>query len=444
MENTQTNRALLTRMRSSRSGQASLSHGRSILAGRFRWVICAVLFLGVSKNYMDRQVLGVLKVTLQHDLGWNELDFSNLVFVFQAAYAVGMLLVGRFIDKVGTRVGYGIAMVFWSVASMMHAACSSLTQFAIARASLGLGESGAFPASIKTVTEWFPQQERALATGIFNAGTNVGAILTPLVVPWITIHLGWRWAFLITGGVGFLWFLLWMAVYRRPEEHPRCSEAELNIIQSGRTKPSVSVPWVRLLGFRQTWAFLMAKFLTDPIWWFYLFWIPGFLQRQHGLNLMQVGLPLVAIYLISDAGSVAGGWLSSRLIQRGYSANLARKLTMLICALCVLPIGYAYRAQGLWPTVLLIGLAAAAHQGFSANLFTTASDMFPSNAVASAVGIGGMAGGLGGMVIAKIVGYVLQMTGSYLIPFLISATVYLAALGLLHLIVPRLQPIEAT
>lgn len=274
MENSQTNRALAAAEGTAASAEASFSGSSSIFAGRFRWVICAVLFLGISKNYMDRQVLGVLKVTLQHDLGWNELDFSNLVFVFHAAYAVGMLFVGRFIDKVGTRVGYGLAMVSWSIASMLHAACSSLTQFAIARASLGLGESGAFPASIKTVTEWFPQQERALATGIFNAGTNVGAILTPLVVPWITMHFGWRWAFVITGGLGFLWFLLWMAVYRRPEEHARCSTAELKMIQGGRTKPSATVPWIRLLGFRQTWAFLSAKFLTDPIWWFYLFWIP--------------------------------------------------------------------------------------------------------------------------------------------------------------------------
>ncbi len=414
----------------------------TIFSGKFRWVICLVLFLGISKNYMDRQVLGVLKVTLQHDLGWNEIDYSNLVFVFQAAYAVGMLVVGRFIDRVGTRMGYGLAMLFWSVASMAHALCGSLFSFEIARGALGLGEAGAFPASIKTVTEWFPQRERALATGIFNAGTNVGAIITPLFVPWITIRFGWRWAFLITGALGFLWFLLWIAVYRKPEDHPQCSPDELAHIRSDREKPAAPVPWVRLLGYRQTWAFLLAKFLTDPIWWFYLFWVPGFFQEQHGLNLTQIGLPVVVIYLISDAGSVTGGWLSSRFIHRGYSVNTARKVAMVICALCAIPIGYAYRAQGLWTPTLLIGLAAAAHQGFSANLYTTASDMFPSRAVGSVVGIGGAAGAVGGMLIASIVGHILQATGSYFVPFLMAGGAYLIALAVMQAIVPDLKPVE--
>ncbi|HUN60597.1 MAG TPA: MFS transporter [Candidatus Sulfotelmatobacter sp.] len=412
------------------------------LPGNFRWVICAVLFFGISKNYVDRQVLGVLKVTLQHDLGWNEIDYSNLVFVFQGAYALGMLVTGHFIDRVGTRLGYGMAMVFWSVASMAHALCGSLLSFEIARGALGVGESGAFPASIKTVTEWFPRNERALATGIFNAGTNVGAIITPLVVPWITIHLGWRWAFLITGGVGFVWFLIWMAVYRKPEEHAQCTAAELNYIRSDGEKPMARVPWTRLLGYRQTWGFLLGKFLTDPIWWFYLFWVPGFFQEQHGLNLMQIGLPIVVIYLISDVGSVVGGWLSSRFIQRGYTVNMGRKLAMLLCAVCVVPIVYAYRAQGLWTATLLIGLAAAAHQGFSANLYTTASDMFPSHAVASVVGIGGAAGAIGGMFIASIVGHILQATGSYFIPFVIAGAAYLLALGVMQMIVPKLEPVQ--
>jgi ACS family hexuronate transporter-like MFS transporter len=419
----------------------SVAHA-AFFSGRFRWVICAILFLGVSNNYMDRQVLGVLKVTLQHDLGWNEIDYSNLVFAFHAAYAVGLLVVGGFIDRVGTRIGYGLAMVFWSIASMAHALCNSLLGFSFARAALGFGESGAFPASIKTVTEWFPQKERALATGIFNAGTNVGAIATPLVVPWITIHYGWRWAFVITGSVGFLWFLLWMAVYRKPEEHPSCTSSELEYIRGDRRPSPPRIPWIHLLTYRQTWAFLTTKFLTDPIWWFYLFWVPGFLQKEHGLNLIQVGLPVVVIYVISDAGSIAGGWLSSHLIHRGFSPNAGRKIAMFVCAVCVVPIIYAYRARGLWETVFLIGLAAAAHQGFSANLFTTASDMFPSQAVASVVGIGGMAGAVGGMLIAKIVGYLLQWTGSYLIPFFIAGTAYLVALGVMHLIVPRLQPVD--
>lgn len=424
--------------------QAELSDqvkaGRVI--GKFRWIICTLLFLGISKNYMDRQVLGVLKTTLQHNLGWNEIDYSNLVFAFQAAYAFGMVVVGRFIDRVGTRIGYGVSIVFWSVAAMAHAACTSILSFTVARAALGLGESAAFPASIKTVTEWFPQKERALATGIFNAGSNVGAILTPLIVPWIVIHFGWRAAFLILGAAGLLWFALWILVYREPEKHSRCSAEELAYIRAGNDQRDAKVGWVALIKFRQTWAFLIAKFLTDPVWWFYLFWLPGFLQKEHGLNLVQLGLPLVAIYVISDAGSVAGGWLSSRLIKAGVSVNAARKAAMLVCAACVVPIVTVYSGKGLWPTVLLIGLAAAAHQGFSANLFTTASDMFPREAVASVVGLGGMAGGIGGMLIAKVVGYALQATGSYLIPFLIAGSAYTVAVLAVQLLAPRLDRIE--
>lgn len=410
--------------------------------GKFRWIICTLLFLGISKNYMDRQVLGVLKTTLQHNLGWNEIDYSNLVFAFQAAYAFGMVLVGRFIDRVGTRIGYGLSIVFWSVAAMAHAACTSILSFTFARAALGLGESAAFPASIKTVTEWFPQKERALATGIFNAGSNLGAILTPLIIPWIVIHFGWRAAFFVSGAAGLLWFALWVIVYRDPEKHPRCSPQELAYIRGGNEQRNAKVGWAALIKFRQTWAFLIAKFLTDPVWWFYLFWLPGFLQQEHGLNLAQLGLPLVAIYAISDAGSVAGGWLSSRLIKSGVSVNAARKAAMLVCAACVVPIISVYSGKGLWSSVLLIGLAAAAHQGFSANLFTTASDMFPREAVASIVGIGGMAGGIGGMLIAKVVGYALQATGSYLIPFLIAGSAYTVAVLALQLLAPRLERID--
>jgi MFS transporter, ACS family, hexuronate transporter len=410
--------------------------------GRFRWVICALLFLGISKNYMDRQVLGVLKTSLQHDLGWNEIDYSNLVFAFQAAYTAGMVVMGPFIDRVGTRIGYGAAIVFWSFAAMAHAACNSVLSFTLVRAALGLGESASFPASIKTVTEWFPQKERALATGLFNAGSNVGAILTPLIVPWIAIHLGWRSAFLIVGAAGFAWFLLWTVVYRPPEEHVRCSSRELAYIRSDNDRGSRKVRWATLLGFRQTWAFLIAKFLTDPIWWFYLFWLPGFLQREHDLNLAQIGLPLVVIYVISDAGSIGGGWFSSWLIRAGFSVNAARKTAMLVCAACVVPIISVYSGRGLWPTVAVIGLAAAAHQGFSANLFTTASDMFSREAIASVVGIGGMAGGIGGMLIAKVVGNVLQATGSYLIPFLIAGSSYLVAMLAIQLLAPRLDRVE--
>ena len=416
----------------------------SIRAGNFRWVICALLLFGTTKNYMDRQVLGVLKTTLQHDFGWNEIDYSNLVFAFQAAYAAGMVLVGRLIDRLGTRLGYALAVAFWSLASMAHAFAGSLAGFAIARASLGFGEAGIFPASIKTVAEWFPKKERALATGIFNAGTNIGAIATPFVVPWITVHWGWRSAFILTGAAGFVWLFFWLWLYRKPDEHPRLSKAELDYIRSDPSEPPGKIKWLSLLSYRQTWTFMLGKFMTDPIWWFYLFWVPDFLQRQHGLKLMQIGAPILVIYLIADVGSVAGGWLSSSLIHHGRSVNVARKTALLICAISVVPIAFAYRVESMWGAVLLLGLAAAAHQGFSANLYTLTSDMFPSHAVGSVVGIGGMAGAIGGMLIAKIVGYALQWTGSYMIPFFMAASAYLLAVAVIQILAPRLEPANIT
>jgi len=411
-----------------------------VFAGNFRWVICGLLFFGVTKNYMDRQVLGVLKGPLQREFGWNEIDYGNLVFAFQAAYALGMIFVGRLIDRFGTRIGYAIAMVFWSLASMGHAIAFSLPSFVAARAALGFGEAGVFPASIKCVAEWFPRKERALATGVFNAGTNIGAIVTPLIVPWIAVHLGWRWAFLLTGALGFAWLVLWLWLYRSPEQHPYCTRSERKYIQSDPVAPAGKIKWSQLLPHRQMWAFAAGKFMIDPIWWFYLFWIPDYLQRTHGLHLTQIGLPILVIYVISDLGSITGGWFSSSLIRRGVSVNAARKWAMFLCALCVLPIACVYRLSGLWPATVLIGLAAAGHQGFSANLFTLSSDLFPSRAVASVVGIGGMAGAIGGMLIAEIVGHVLQWTGSYMVPFFIAASAYLIALLFIHLLSPQLVP----
>src|SRR3984957_5981419 len=404
-----------------------------VFAGNFRWVICGLLFFGVTKNYMDRQVLGVLKGPLQHEFGWNEIDYGNLVFAFQAAYALGMIFVGRLIDRFGTRIGYAVAMVFWSLASMGHAIAFSLPSFVAARAALGFGEAGVFPASIKCVAEWFPRKERALATGIFNAGTNIGAIVTPLIVPWIVVHLGWRWAFLLTGALGFAWLILWLWLYRSPEQHPYCTSGERKYIQSDPGAQAGKIKWRQLLPHRQMWAFAAGKFMIDPIWWFYLFWIPDYLQRTHGLRLTQIGPPILVIYVISDLGSIAGGWFSSSLIRRGVSVNAARKWAMFLCALCVLPIACVYRLSGLWPATVLIGLAAAGHQGFSANLFTLSSDLFPSRAVASVVGIGGM-------LIAEIVGHVLQWTGSYRVPFFIAASAYLIALLFIHLLSPKLLP----
>jgi len=416
----------------------------SSYAGYFRWVICTLLLFGTTKNYMDRNVLGVLNKTLQHDLGWSEIDYSNLVVAFQAAYAVGMVVVGRLIDKLGTRFGYALAMIFWSLASMGTALGSSLTSFAVSRVALGLGEAAVFPASIKAVAEWFPKKERALATGIFNAGTSIGAMLTPVVVPWINARWGWRGAFLGIGALGFVWLVFWLLIYRKPEEHPRVSSAELNYIRSDPQAAAGKIKWAALLPLRQTWAFVLGKFLTDPIWWFYLFWVPGFLQSQHGLALTRIGAPIVVIYLLSDVGSVAAGWLSSSMIKRGSTVNAARKIAMLICAIGVTPVVFAYRVESTWSAVFLIGLAAACHQGFSANLFTLTSDMFPARAVGSVVGIGGMAGAIGGLFIATVVGHVLQWTGSYRVPFLIAGSAYLLALVIIHALVPRMEPAKIT
>lgn len=409
-------------------------------SGYFRWVICGLLLLGTTKNYMDRQVLGVLKVTLQHDFRWNEVDYAKLVEAFQLAYAVGMVMMGWVVDRLGTRLGYALAMIFWSLASMGTALANSWGGFAVSRLALGLGEPAVFPASIKAVAEWFPKKERALATGIFNAGTNVGAIITPLIVPWIVVHWGWRSAFVGIGAIGFVWLAIWLLIYSKPEDHARVSKAELEYIRSDPQEPMGETKWVRLVTLRQTWAFAMGKFLTDPIWWFYLFWVPGFLQDKHGLALTGIGIPIMVIYVISDVGSVVGGWISSSLIKRGRSVNAARKLAMLLCAVGVVPVVFAYRVESTWGAVVLIGLAAACHQGFSANLYTLTSDMFPARAVGSVVGMGGMAGALAGLSIAGVVGHVLQWTASYKIPFAMAGSAYLVALAVIHVLAPRLEP----
>ncbi len=324
---------------------------------------------------------------------------------------------------------------------MAHALARSVAGFAVARFALGLGEAGNFPGAIKTVAEWFPKRERALATGLFNAGSNVGAIITPLLVPVIALSLGWEAAFIITGALGFIWLVAWLLLYGPPQTHPRVSAAELAHIQSDPEEPATApVPWSRLLTYRQTWAFAAAKFLTDPVWWFFLFWLPDFLGKTYGLGLAQFGPPLVVIYLAADVGSVGGGWVSSRLMRKGWSLNAARKVTMLLCALCVVPVAFAMQADSLWAAVAIIGLAAAAHQGWSANLFTLVSDTFPSRAVGSVVGIGGMAGAVGGMLMAKYVGWVLEEIGSYVPLFATAATAYLLALLVIHLLLPRLDP----
>lgn len=412
--------------------------------GHYRWVICGLLFFATTINYVDRQVLGILSKDLQTALGWNELQYGNIVAAFNAAYALGLLGAGRLMDRFGTKIGYSVALIIWSFAAMGHALARSAFGFGVARAALGIGEAGNFPAAIKTVAEWFPKKERALATGIFNGGSNVGAIVAPLVVPWIAHNWGWQWAFIITGAIGLLWLALWIPLYARPELHPRVNAAELAHIQSDPPDPpAAKIPWVRIIPYRQTSAFAIGKSLTDPIWWFYLYWVPPFLRTSHGLDLTTIGLPLIAIYIIADVGSIGGGWLSSSFIKRGWSINRARKTTMLICAVLVTPIVFVSSVKNLWLAVGLIGLAAAAHQGWSANIFTLASDMFPRRAVGSVVGIGGMAGAFTGATMAVIVGYILQVTGgNYKIPFYIAGGAYLTALLIIHLLVPKIETIE--
>ncbi len=428
----------------------------------YRWVICALLFFAATINYMDRQVISILKPTLQESFQFSELDYAAIVFTFQAAYAIGLLVSGRIMDRVGVRRGFALAVGIWSIGAIAHAGANwfpwmrlptilidppsivlltgATAGFAVARLVLGLGEAGSFPASIKTVAEWFPKKERALATGIFNSGTNVGAVVAPIAVPFITLYWGWQWAFVGTGAVGFLWVMWWLAAYRSPDEHPRVSPAELEYIRSDPPEPTVSIPWRRLIPHRQVWAFAMGKLLTDPIWWLYLFWVPDFLQRNYGLDLKASAIPLVIIYQFASVGSIAGGWMSSHLLNRGWSLNASRKTAMLICALAVVPIAFAAKVSNLWVAVGLVSLAAAAHQGWSANLFTIVSDMFPKQAVGSVVGIGGMAGSIGAMFIALVVGAILQTTGSYVPIFIIAGSAYLIALLIIQIIVPRLDP----
>jgi ACS family hexuronate transporter-like MFS transporter len=351
-----------------------------------------------------------------------------------------MLIVGRLLDVVGIKHGFALALVLWSLAAMAHALARTPLGFGLARFALGLGESANFPASIKTVAEWFPTKERAFATGIFNAGTNVGAVVAPLIVPPIALAWGWRWAFIVTGAIGFLWLLVWYLYYESPDRHPRLSSAELAHIRSDPPDPGIRIPWLRLAGHRETWAFAIGKFMTDPIWWFYLYWIPKFLNEVHGLSLAKLGPPLVTIYLVADVGSVGGGWLSSALIKRGRSVNAARKAAMLVCALAVTPIVFASATADLWTAVALVSLAAAAHQGWSANLYTIVSDMFPRRAVASVIGLGGMCGAVGGMLISTATGWLLELTGSYLIVFVAAGSAYLLALLVIHLLQPQITP----
>jgi MFS transporter, ACS family, hexuronate transporter len=396
----------------------------------YRWTICALLFVATTINYVDRQVLGILAPTLQRELHWTEADYGDIVSWFSFAYAFGFLVAGRVIDWIGVRRGLAAAVVAWSAAAIGTALARTTAGFSLARAALGVSESAIFPGSIKAIAEWFPQQERALATGIFNAGTNMGAILTPLLVPWIALRWGWQWAFVGTGALGFLWLLIWIPLYRSRDAGSGKREAG-----------GGGVPWVSLFSYRQTWAFIVGKLMADPVWWFYLYWLPKFLDAKYGVKLAQVAAPIIVVYVIADIGSVGGGWISSALIKRGWTVNRARKTTMLAMALLIVPTALVSRASGMWAAVLIVGVAAAAHQAWSANVYTLASDMFPKSAVGSVVGIGAFAGAMGGVVFQRVTGRVLQANGSNYAPiFVVCGLAYVTAWAIIQLLAPKLEP----
>ena len=404
----------------------------------YRWTICALLFVVTTINYMDRQVLSILAPTLQRELSWSESQYAAVVYSFTLVYAFGFLIAGRWLDRVGVRRGFATAVVVWSLAAIGHALARTTAGFSAARALLGLGESANFPGAIKSVGEWFPKEERALATGIFNAGTNTGAILTPLIVPWIALTWGWRWAFVVTGSLGFVWLFAWLALYRSPE-----TDEPLPLKGGALSGPPLRVgtPWLRLLTFRQTWAIVAGKLLADPVWWFYLYWLPKFLDATYGIKLAQVALPLITVYVIADVGSIGGGWLSSSLLKRGWTVNRARKTAMLLMALAILPTALAPRAGSMWTAVLIVSLAAAAHQGWSANVYTLASDMFPPSAVASVSGIGGFAGAMGGVLFQWLTGRILDANGNDYAPiFVVCGLAYVTAWTIIQVLSPKLEP----
>ena len=423
--------------------------------GRYRWRVCALLFFATTINYIDRQVIGLLKPILEQDFHWTESDFGNIVTAFSASYALGLLLFGRLVDKIGTKLGYTLSIIVWSFAAMAHALAKSTLGFGAARVFLGLGESGNFPVAIKTVAEWFPKKERALATGIFNSGANIGAVVAPVVVPWLAGSYGWQHAFFWTGVIGFVWLVFWIFMYEIPARHKKLTQAEYDHIHSDHEEvqdiksDGPKVGWLQLLSIRQTWAFVFGKLLTDPIWWFFLFWLPSYFSTTFNLDFKKPNLQLIIIYTATTVGSIGGGYLSSWLIKKGWPVFKARKVSMFIFAICVVPIMFAKQTNDVWVAVGLISLAAAAHQAWSANIFTTASDMFPKYAVSSVVGIGGMAGSVGGSLFPLLVGRLLdhyKLLGNvgtgYNILFIICGCAYLLAWVMMHLFAPKMERVK--
>jgi len=415
--------------------------GSSDRVSHQRWVVCGLLFLATVIAYIDRGVIGYLEKFLEGIIPHlNSVTYSYITATWTFAYAIGMVVAGGLTDKLGTRKSFAIAIGLWSVAAMLPGAAFSVISLGIAMFFIGLGEAANFPACIKAVAEWFPKRERALATGIFNSGANIGNIVVPLVVPALVVFVGWRGAFVVTGASGLVWLAAWLMYYRRPEQHRSVSRAELELILSDPVEKLERVRWSRVLPRKETWAFAIGKFLTDPIWWFYLFWLPRYLQSTFGLSLTSNRLPVVMVYSVSTVGSIGGGWISSALLRAGKSTNVARKTAMLICALCVLPVFAAPYIHQLWVVVGLVGLAAAAHQGWSANLFTLPSDMFPKAAVGSVIGIGGMSGAIGGVLLQLTTGYVVKLTNSYVPLFVMACGAYLLALIIIQSITPQLAP----
>jgi ACS family hexuronate transporter-like MFS transporter len=409
-----------------------------------RWVVCALLFFATTINYIDRQVLAILAPELQKEIGWTEVEYGYIVTAFQFSYAIGLLFAGKLIDFLGTKKGYIISVFVWSLAAMSHAFVRTASGFGFARLALGFGESGNFPAALKTIAEWFPRNERAFATGIFNSGSNIGAIAAPLIVPIIALNFGWEWAFLGTGMLGFIWLFFWIKIMRPPAVHPDVNKAELALIESDgkqSIEPQNSV-W-KIMQTRKLWAIAIGKFLTDPIWWFFLYWLPKFLNTTYGLKLDQIGLPLITAYLIADVGSIGGGWLSSRFLQSGWSINASRKATLLICAIMVIPIYFVSGISDLWPAILLIGLGMAAHTAWSANMYTLATDLFPKQDIGTVVGFIGMAGAVGGMLMASGTGHLLEATGSYKSLFLVASSMYGVALVFIHMLVPDIDKVKS-
>ncbi|WP_187264412.1 MFS transporter [Pontibacter beigongshangensis] len=412
--------------------------------GRHRWWVVALLFAATTINYIDRQVMGILAPELQATFNWSEADYGFIIMSFQAAYAIGLISMGGLLDKIGTKLGYIVAVIVWSIACMFHAAASSVSTFSLARFALGIGESANFPAAVKTVAEWFPKRERALATGVFNSGANIGAIVAPLIVPFIALKWGWQWAFIITGTFGFVWLLFWIPFYQRPEKSTRLKHAERSYILQDKEETTQHLPWRKMLAHRQTLGICLARFVTDPIWWFFLYWLPKFLYSNHGIDLTNIGLPIVIIYLVSDGGSIIGGWVSSYYVRKGKDPVAARKLTIFMMALLVVPVFFTSFTSNLWVAVALIAMATFAHQGYAANIYTIVSDIYPKNAVGSMVGLAGFAGALGGVVFSAAVGLILEATGSYYIIFGIASGSYLVCWLSLKLFVPDNKSIQIT